>query len=103
MIEILHFKEVNKGFLQSKINIKIKNWGLILNKIGVFNKNGSRWISLPQETYEDKGEKKYFPLIKFEDPKTLKQFQDSVLEELDKFCNKKGELAAPSQQEDLPF
>lgn len=102
MIEILNFKEVKKGFLESKINIKIKNWGLILNKIGVFNKNGSRWISLPQEMYEDKGEKKYFPLVKFDDPKTLKQFQDSVLEELDKYVNKSSP-AQKNQQEDLPF
>ncbi|MGZ7043552.1 MAG: hypothetical protein ACXVHM_03080 [Methanobacterium sp.] len=103
MIEILNFKEIKKGYLESKINIKIKDSGMIINKIGVFNKNGSRWISFPQETYEDKGEKKYFPLVKFDDPKVTKEFQDSVLEELDKFCNKESKLAAPSQQEGLPF
>lgn len=103
MIEVLGFREVNKGCLESKINIKDKKRGLILYKIGVFNKNGSRWITLPQEEYENNGEKKYFQLIKFDDPKEYKQFQDSVLKAIDDYKSKNTQTKNIQQQEDLPF
>lgn len=101
MIEILNCREINKGCLLSKINIKIKKWGLVLNKIGVFSKNGKRWISLPNETYEENGEKKYFPLIKFDDKEAMNRFQNSVLEEFDKI--NKNNHPKETENEELPF
>ena len=98
MIEILSHREVNKGALQSTINIKVKSFGLIFNEVNVFSKDGKRWISLPQKIYEEKGEKKYFPLIKFEDKSTSDKFSESVLNALDKKLGKQIET-----QEEFPF
>lgn len=86
MIEILRFKEVNKGFLQSSVNVKIKEWDLIINKICIFNKEGNRWINFPQENYEDNGEKKYFPLVKIDNPEKMAKLQKEILEEVDRYC-----------------
>ncbi len=94
MIEILQCKKINKGSMESKINIKIKEWNLVLNNILVFKKDTQRWISFPQEVYEKEGEKKYFPHVRFDDQNIQKRFQDSVLQELDKYCqvNKNEDL-----------
>ncbi|HEX4374910.1 MAG TPA: hypothetical protein VHZ50_16515 [Puia sp.] len=117
MIEIINFREIKKGCLDSKISVKIKEWGFVINRIAVFNKDGKRWISLPSEMYEDNGEKKYFSLVKFDDQKNMTKFQDSVLEELDKYCDKNkenpsvfgsapkkvNEIRKEHHQDDLPF
>lgn len=108
MIEILKFKEINKGFLQSSVNVKIKSWDLILNKISIFNKNGNRWINFPQESYEANGEKAYFPLVKIDNPQTLAKFQSAVLEAVDKYCKEnkseqKNESKSSAHEEELPF
>ena len=105
MIEILNFRPVNKGAFMGSANIKIVKWNVILNKVGIFAKDNRRWINLPQEVYEDKGEKKYFPLIKFEDPATMNKFQEAVLLELDVWRqkNESNEKVKSSENEELPF
>jgi hypothetical protein len=105
MIEILNFKTINKGAFIGSANIKVVKWNLILNKVAIFSKDNRRWISLPQEVYEDKGEKKYYSLVKFEDPSTMNKFQEAVLLELDiwRQKNESNETVENSQNQELPF
>lgn len=97
MIEILNVREVNKGSFKFAINIKLNPPGIILNKLGVFEKDGKRWVNLPQEVYEENGEKKYYALIKFDEREKMDVFQRSVLSALDEKTTKKP------VQEEFPF
>lgn len=85
-IEIIRHKEIKKGYLQFIISAKMKLWGnLIVHKIKIFQKNNSRWTSFPNEEYEKDGEKKYSPLIEFEDKKLAEAYSKKILEAFDKY------------------
>ncbi len=85
MIEILNYRPVNKGALVGYVNINIVKWGLTINKISIFFKDSKRWINLPQENYESNGEKKYFPLVRFNDSQVSSKFQQAVLSSFDEW------------------
>ena len=104
MIQILGYREINKGAVLGTVNIKIVKWGLNVNRITVFQKGNNRWISFPSESYESEGEKKYFPLVKFEDRETMDRFTRNVLESLDKYLSDLTRQEKPKEhQEELPF
>ena len=88
MIEIYEFKEFDKTFHKATVSIKIHKWGNFrIKRIKVFEKEGSRWFSLPSEEYEKEGKKKYFPLNDFETQemndafrnKFFKAYEESIL------------------------
>lgn len=102
-MEILKYRAVNKGNLLGFLNLKVQKWGVTINDIGVFQKNGNRWVNLPCRSYEDNGEKKFFPYISFETRETKDSFSKKVLEALDEFSkNNQIEEKQPSQME-VPF
>jgi hypothetical protein len=110
MIEILNLRPINKGALQSFVNIKLSPIGLIINKISVFMKDDKRWINMPQEIFEEQGVKKYYTLIKFEDPAQMKKFQEAFLIAHDKFMEKEKNIKETSKvtpllqsDSELPF
>ncbi len=103
MIEILSYKEINKGAFLGSCNIKMIKWGgFIINKVCIFQKDGRRWVILPQETYEEGGVKKYFPLNKFDNRETNESFQLTLLQTLDDFILKNQQIK-PQQQNEIPF
>ncbi|MDP4120525.1 MAG: hypothetical protein Q8876_05665 [Bacillota bacterium] len=109
MIEILDFKEINKGAIFGTVNVRITKWGLTINKCLIFQKEGRKWLSLPQETFEKDGKKNYFPLVKFDDRETSERFGRQVLEAVEKLINEKPQVGTilgtkfESNQDELPF
>lgn len=104
MIEIISFKKIDKGYLVGSVSVKLKTIGLIINKISVFSKNGSRWINFPQESYVDlEGKKKYFSFVRFENPAQIASFQEALFKELDKIMAKQDlpKQPEPSVQEEF--
>lgn len=89
-MEILDYKPVNKGSLLAEICIKIPKWELIINKMTVFKKGDSRWVTFPSLSFQVEGETKYYPLMKFANTEIYKRFSESVLEALDKYKAEKG-------------
>ncbi len=96
MIEILEYKQLNKGVLQGVLNIKIPKWGnFIIKEISYFKKDSARWISLPSRMYEKEGKNKYYHFNMFEEPKMLEAFGKKILEALDEYIQiKEKELKA---------
>lgn len=108
MIEILDFKEINKGAIFGSVNLKITKWGLTINKCLIFQKDGRRWLSLPQEIFEKDGKKNYFPLVKFDEKETADRFSRQVLELIDQILETQKPKTIIGQnnqlfEEDLPF
>lgn len=87
MLEIIDYKPINKGALASQFTVKIKSMGdMLLRKCKLFEKDGSRWVSLPAEPYEKDGQKKYYSLVSFADVKDYDKFCAKILETLDKIA-----------------
>jgi len=105
MIKILGYKEVNKGAILGSVSIQIEKWSLTINRITVFQKDNRRWISMPSESFEKDGEKKYFPLVKFDEREVMDRFSRHVLESLDEYLLKLNaqEPRRHEEQEELPF
>ena len=110
MIEVLNLRQINKGALESFVNIKLIPIGLIINKISVFRKEDKRWINMPQEIFEEQGVKKYYTLVRFEDPLQMKKFQEAFLLAHDKFIEKQQNVKENSKvtplmssESELPF
>lgn len=84
MIEIQNYKPVNKGVVIATFNAKIQKWGdFIIRDLTLFEKNGSRWVSMPSKQYTNQaGEKKYFSYCLFENPDVAKKFNEKILEEV---------------------
>lgn len=103
MIEILSYKKINKSSLVGSINLKIVKWGLIINKVSYFMKDGRKWLSLPSEVYKENEERKFYPLVKFDNHQVMDKFQDSVFKALDEWISKNENQDQPKSDEELPF
>lgn len=84
-IEILNYKEMKKSALEGYVSIYVPKMGLEIYEVAVMNKNGQRWINLPQKKYEDRdtGETKYSSLVRFREREHSDRFRDAVLQALD--------------------
>lgn len=108
MIEITHFKPVNKGYVVGTFSIRVPKWGnFCIRELTYFKKNENRWISFPSRQYEKNGEKKYFSFCAFEEPAINKSFQDKLLKCLDEYISKNNldqpENKIQSINEEIPF
>ena len=84
MIEIIEYKPVGKGYLMGTFSLKLPKAGnMILRNLAFFEKGTQKWISMPSREYEEDGQKKYFPLVTFEKPETLKAFQKETISALE--------------------
>lgn len=108
MIECLEYKKFQKGNFLGFASIYVEKWGVIINNISVFKKDGGRWINFPSKEYTNKeGEKKYMPLIRFKEREHMDAFSDVVKQAIDEWCQKNPEPKPPPQtqhyQEEIPF
>ncbi len=78
-MEIVNYKPIGKGFLLARFDVRIPKWGVTFRNCSLFEKEGKKWISLPNQSFKDEnGTTKYFPLIVFE--KSVKErFKETVL------------------------
>lgn len=87
-IEIIKFQPIQKGFLISQVDIKLKKWGnFIIRKVKIFEKDDKRWLSFPSEEYEKEGKKQYYFLCCFEDKGMTDAFHKLFFESYDKYVS----------------
>lgn len=108
MIEILNYKEINKGAVKGSFSVKFKKWGdMIIHEMTLFEKSGRQWVNYPSRQYESNGEKKYMHYIWFEDKKVDQQIKDKILETLTEFLKNKPQSGSVTPEADpfadLPF
>lgn len=110
MIDIINFKLINKNTLIGTFSIRVPKWGgFIIQECSYFEKGNQRWISFPSRPYEKDGVKKYFHFNRFEDPKMMVKFQESVIKAIDELIEKnKNSPKEPQEKEepkqiDFPF
>ena len=83
-IEIVSYKQVEKGSLKGIVTIRMSNVGMEIKDLCVFEKAGKRWVNLPSKQVKDKtGEMIYAPVIEFFDNRKRELFRDAVLDALD--------------------
>lgn len=91
MIEIIEYKPINQPSLKAQVSIRLPKWGgFIIKRIKVFQKDNSRWLTLPSEEYERDGKKKFFPVNEFDNPEMMEAFRKSFFSELDKYLQSKN-------------
>lgn len=105
MIECTRYKSVLKGSLQGFATLMIPKWGISINSVSLFMKNGRRWINLPSKKYEDQdGATKYASYIFFDNKAHMEVFNEEALKAIDKFCASNQEEPLPHEEEgDFPF
>jgi hypothetical protein len=70
-MEILNYKEVGKGCLVAKFDIRINEWGMLLRGCAYFRKEGDNkeWLGLPSSKLEGKdGTSKSYEHVVFDKP-----------------------------------
>ena len=111
-MELLSKREINKGFVKCSVDVSLqtkiegKEVPLIIRRISVFEKNGSRWASLPSEKYEKDGKKQFYDYVLFKDPAQKRAFQDELFKILDSSGSGVEHGKAKHveyEQDDLPF
>lgn len=107
MLEISKVQMINKGHLLAKCDVRIPAWKFTIHNVSIFEKNGSRWVSMPSQQYEKDGQKKFFPHCRFDDMDILEKFQSEVKKLFETWIltNPQNEQAEPKtqKQDDLPF
>ena len=70
----------------------------------VMQKGVNRWCNLPQRKFEKDGETKYMKLLEFDDAAAEKRFRDQIMQAVDEYTNKRGDLLPEDViKEDEPF
>lgn len=105
-MEILRYREVNKGAMKAFFSLKVPKMGLIINECVLFESKGRRWISFPQKMVEANGEKKYYPYVQFSDKSLMATFSEKVMPAIDEYVKSShGESneAVRAGQMEMPF
>lgn len=104
MIECLKYKPVNKGTLLGYADLFVPKMGIEIFGCSLHQKDGRRWINLPSREYTDnKGEKKFFSIIRFPNKAHMEEFSKQAKEAIER----KAMIEEPKQSsfidEDVPF
>ncbi len=97
MIEITNYKAINKGTLVGSFSVRIVGWGMYINDMNLFQKEGKRWVTMPSRMYEKDGTKKYFPYCGFEKSELTERFNTSVLKAIDEYMITKSKELEQNQ------
>ena len=107
MIDIFNINPINKGDILASCSVHIKPWKQKIHKVMIFQKGQNRWVSLPREKYETRdGEVKYNDLIEFDDAGATKRFRDQVMQAVDAYIMRNGDLVPEDvvkDNEPFPF
>ena len=102
MIECIRYKGFESGALLGFADIRVHKWGVDIQGVKLYQKDGKRWIQLPSNEYEKDGEKKYSPFMKFIDAPHWEQFTTKVKEAIEAFCATAAESGEETFEE-VPF
>lgn len=92
-MEIINYKQINKGCLLSRFDVKIPAWSMTIRNCSHFKKDGKEWLTLPSTTYEKDGKPKSFEQIYLE-KEARTRFDAGVLERI-----RKGEYQIKQEQQ----
>ena len=81
-IEIINYRETKSNSpLIGFVDVYISTFGLEIIGCTIFEKDGRKWVSMPQKEYVNKeGEKKYSPVNRFRDRAKQDAFSRAVIE-----------------------
>ena len=79
------YHSINKGSVVGSANIYIPKWGVEIYGVTLFEKDGKRWVSLPQKEITKDGEKKYLSFMRFKEKSHMEAFGEKVKDAIDKF------------------
>jgi len=96
-IECLGFRSHNSGILQGFAKLHVPAWGVEIDGCKVFQKEGQRWLKLPDREYKNaEGETKWAPTVRFVEKRHQDLFSTAALKAVDEWC---AENAAPVEPE----
>lgn len=87
-IECIKFVPYEKNYLIGFAELFIPKWQVEIKSCGVYEKNGSRWVSLPNKEVIIDGKEQFAPIIKFRDFELAKKFGQLALEAVDEYRRK---------------
>ena len=83
-----YFPILGKGALKGTFSLKVDKWGVIINDMKLFEKEGRKWISFPQKIIKTGDKSEFFPLLQFEQKSHMSAFSDKVLSLLAEFVKR---------------
>ena len=91
MIQCRKFKSFQKGSLQGFADLYFPKWGVEVKGCTLHMKEGKRWVNFPSKEFDnDKGEKVYMSLIKFESKDHYMAFSREAKEAIELWCRENG-------------
>lgn len=88
-MKVTKYNKVDKGYLLGFFNILFKTEDglpMFINKLKLWQKNGRRWTSFPDEKYQDSsGQDKYAPYCGMVDRESSDKIQKRILLALDEY------------------
>lgn len=105
-MEIRDFKKKDHKTIKASFNVFIPEWNLFLNKLTLVKTEKCKFISMPSESYEKDGKKKYFPYFSFgkESNESFKnKIMELVMPLLEAEEKKVWKEVDYSNNDDLPF
>ncbi len=84
MIHVENFHRLDCGHLVGFVDIVIPKWCLSIKGVAVFDKNGGRWVKMPQKRHQEgDGETNYADAMAWTDKAVETRFRDAVLRALE--------------------
>jgi hypothetical protein len=89
MIEVLEFRAVERGSLKGFAKIRVPNWKMSIDDVGIHESHGKWWAALPARpmldhdkkvVIGDDGKVKYIKSLWFDDRETADRFSAAVVE-----------------------
>lgn len=106
-VEIMNLKQVSKGVLICFADIYIPKLGLEIYGCSLCQKNGKKWLNMPQREYTNaEGEKKYLSIVRYREREVQDAFGEAVIKAIDKKILEDAGQKPRQQmpiQDDLPF
>jgi len=87
-MECIRFKSFVTGSLLGFADFYIDKWKAEIHGCKLYQKDGRRWIQLPSNEYQQGGETKYSPIIKFTQKEHWEAFVKQAKEAIDEYCIK---------------
>ncbi len=89
-IEVTKINFVKRPPFVGYFNILVVRWGMDINSLSLFERDGVYSFTLPSHEYTTKaGETKYAAYFRFRDVKHWEGFQKEVLKAVDKYLDSK--------------
>lgn len=99
-VECPEFRAVKRGSLLGFAKIRVGNWKLTINDIGVHESNGRRWAALPARPILDEqrnvvkdeitGKPQYARVLWFDSREVSDRFSEAVLKAVEPHLEKAG-------------